>query len=661
MKRTVLSFKQPIDAIQAEQIRLLYSNAGYGYLATAINASLLALVQWSVMSPLVTIPWLAYMLSLTMLRWALARRFYRVQPAPECIGPWGVAFGVGVGFAGGGWGIAGVLLFPESSLTHQVFLALVLGGMVAGAVGLLSARMMVFLVFVGPAVVPIILRLSANGGQLGMLMAGTGVLLTLVMAMTAWKFNRVIAASLRLRFGNADLVATLTAEKAAVEQLNMQLNTEMAERQSIQDALLLAQKALERQVMERSAQLQSAMTQMHDEIAQRQQLDEQLQQAQKMEIVGRLAGGIAHDFSNMLTVILGYTALARTAAPNQVALQSYLEGVHHAARRAADLTQQLLAFSRRQIINPETVNLNDLLREMSTILRRVINENIDLVTLLSPDLWDTWADPRQIERVIINLVVNARDALLEGGRVVLATENVQVDPSDSSPYPEVVPGDYALLVVSDTGSGIPEAIKGQIFEPFFTTKGAGQGTGLGLSSSYGIIAQAGGCMTFDSEVGRGTSMRVFLPRIDSETRTGEGKDVSTVPARGKEAVLVVEDETAVRTLISQVLQNYGYRVLEAGNGIEAWGEVSRNAAEPVDLLLSDIVMPEMGGVELADLVRTLLPDIRILFMSGYADEIEIDEMLSMGRAFIKKPFLPESLVAKVRQTLDQTPQIGKPK
>jgi CheY-like chemotaxis protein len=291
----------------------------------------------------------------------------------------------------------------------------------------------------------------------------------------------------------------------------------------------------------------------------------------------------------------------------------------------------------------------------------VINENIDLVTLLSPDLWDTWADPRQIERVIINLVVNARDALLEGGRVVLATENVQVDPSDSSPYPEVVPGDYALLVVSDTGSGIPEAIKGQIFEPFFTTKGAGQGTGLGLSSSYGIIAQAGGCMTFDSEVGRGTSMRVFLPRIDSETRTGEGKDVSTVPARGKEAVLVVEDETAVRTLISQVLQNYGYRVLEAGNGIEAWGEVSRNAAEPVDLLLSDIVMPEMGGVELADLVRTLLPDIRILFMSGYADEIEIDEMLSMGRAFIKKPFLPESLVAKVRQTLDQTPQIGKPK
>jgi signal transduction histidine kinase len=671
VKSTVSSFRQPneaiqAEAIQAEQIRLLYSNAGYGYLATAINATLLTLVLGSVISPLVTASWLAYMLSVTMLRWVLARRFYRAQPAPQCIGSWGVAFGVGVGFAGGGWGIAGVLLFPESSLNHQAFLALVLGGMVAGAVGLLSARMMVFLVFAGLTVVPIILRLLVHGGQPGMLMAGTGVLLTLVMAITAWKFNRVITSSLMLRFENSDLVATLTSEKAEVEQLNMQLHAEMAERQSIQDALLVAQKALEGQVTERSAQLQSAIIQIHDEIAHRQQLDELLQQAQKMETVGRLAGGIAHDFSNMLTVILGYTALARTTAPVQVELQNYLEGVHNAAQRAADLTQQLLAFSRRQIINPETVNLNDLLREMTPMLQRVIKENIELVTLLSPDLWATWADPLQIERVIVNLVVNARDALLEGGSleggsIVIATENVQVDQSDFSPYPEVSPGNYALLVVSDTGSGIPEAIRGQIFEPFFTTKEAGLGTGLGLSSCYGIIAQAGGCMTVDSEVGRGTSMRVFLPRIESETRAGEGKDVSTIAARGEETVLVVEDEPTVRALISQVLQDHGYRVLEAVNGVDAWGEILRNAREPVDLLLTDIVMPRMGGVELADRIRALVPDIRILFMSGYADEIEIDEMLAKGKAFINKPFLPESLVARVRQTLDQTPQFGTPR
>jgi CheY-like chemotaxis protein len=253
----------------------------------------------------------------------------------------------------------------------------------------------------------------------------------------------------------------------------------------------------------------------------------------------------------------------------------------------------------------------------------------------------------------MNLLVNARDALPDGGSIILATENVHVDQFGPSPYPEVKPGEYALLVVSDTGAGIPEAIKGQIFEPFFTTKGAGVGSGLGLSSCYGIITQNGGYMTVDSEVGTGTSMRVFLPRIDREAGTGEGKDNLTVSAvPGDETVLVVEDETTVRDLVCQVLQNHGYRVLEAVNGVEALVEVNRNAVEPIDLLLTDIVMPQMEGVELAGQVRTVLPDIRILFMSGYTDEIELDEISPIGGAFIKKPFLPESLVAKVRQTLD---------
>jgi len=656
MKQTVWSFRQPSKAIQAEQIRFLYSNAGYGYLATLINAALLALVQGSVISPLATIPWLAYMISLTMLQAVLGRKFHRVQPASERIGPWGVAFGLGAGLSGAGWGVAGLLLFPESSLVHQVFLALVLGGMIAGAVGLLSARMVVFLGFVGPTALPIIARLLAYGGVPEMMMAGMGGLLTLVMVITAWKFNQVIASSLRLRFENSDLVVTLTAEKAVVEQLNTQLNGEMEKRQGIEAALMVAQEELEQKVGERTAQLESAITRIHDEIAERERLNEQLQQAQKMETVGRLAGGIAHDFSNLLTVILGYVVLARTTAPDPVALQSYLEGVYNAAQRAADLTQQLLAFSRRQIINPEAINLNDLLLEMAPILRRVINENIELVTLPSRHLWTTWADPSQIERVIINLVLNARDAQLEGGKIIIATENVHLDHSDPSPYPEVLPGDYVLLIVSDTGAGIPEPIKGQIFEPFFTTKKLGLGTGLGLSSCYGIIVQIGGHITVDSEVGTGTSMRVFLPRIDSEARTGERKDNLTIPAGGKETVLVVEDETPVRTLICQVLRNHGYRVLEAVNGLAALTAVGQSAIEPIELLLTDIVMPQMGGVQLADRIRTVLPDIRTLFMSGYTEEI--DEMLSMGGDFLKKPFLPEALVAKVRETLDQAPKIG---
>ena len=656
--RTVLPFRQPANAIQAEQIRLLYTNAGYGYLATAINSALLTLVLWSVISPLLTIPWLAYMLSLTTLRVALVRKFHRVKPDSERIGPWGLIFGVGAWLSGAGWGIAGLLLFPESSETHQVLLALVVGGMIAGAVGLLAARMAVFLGFVGLTAVPIIVRLFAYGGGPGIMMAGMGTLLTLVMVFTAWKFHKVITSSLLLRFENSDLVSTLTSEKAVVEQLNTQLSAEIEERQNIEAALIVAQEELERKVADRTAQLESAITQMRDEIAERQRLDEQLQQAQKMETVGRLAGGIAHDFNNLLTVMLGYTELARTTVANPVALQSYLEGVQSTAQRAADLTQQLLAFSRRQIINPETININHLLLEMTPMLRRVINENIELVTLPTQNLWNTWADPSQIHRVIINLVLNARDAMLEGGQLTLATENVHVDQSGPSLYPEVLPGDYALLVVSDTGFGIPEAIKSQIFEPFFTTKEVGEGTGLGLSSCYGIISQIGGYVTVDSAVRKGTTIRVFLPRIDSEARIREQRDDLTRSARGMETVLVVEDEASLRTLICHVLQNHGYRVLQAGNGVAALMESRQNSMESVDLLITDIMMPKMGGLELADQIRYEVPDIRILFMSGYAGEIDIDEILSRGGDFIKKPFMPDALVAQVRETLDKTPHIG---
>jgi signal transduction histidine kinase len=541
-------------------------------------------------------------------------------------------------------------------MTHQVFVAFVLGGMIAGSVGLLAARMGVFLSFVGPTAVPIIARLLTFAEGPASVMAGMAGLFTLVIVFTGWKFHKIIDSGLRLRFENSELVATLASEKAVVEQLNGQLRGEIEERKSVEAALMVAQSELEQKVKERTSQLESAIAQLRGEMEQRQRLDEQLQQAQKMESVGRLAGGIAHDFNNLLTVMLGYAELARSTALNQVALETYLEGIQNTAQRASDLTQQLLAFSRRQIINPEVVSLNHLLFDMLPMLRRVINENIELITVPSPALWTTWADPGEIQRVIINLVLNARDAMPQGGKLTVATENLYVDHFGTESYPDVIPGDYSLLTVKDTGIGIPEDIKAHIFEPFFTTKGVGEGTGLGLSICYGIITQIGGFMAVDSEVGKGTTIRVFLPRVEGESRTSEQKAKFKHLPKGNETVLVVEDEIILRHLVCQVLESHGYRVLQAANGAEAI-ESTRSAMEPVDLLITDIVMPQMGGVELARLTRTKWPNIRILFISGYTNAADIKEMVSIGGESLRKPFLPHQLVVKVREVLDDTPSL----
>jgi signal transduction histidine kinase len=388
-----------------------------------------------------------------------------------------------------------------------------------------------------------------------------------------------------------------------------------------------------------------------ENITRRKRLEEQLRQAQKMEAIGRLAGGIAHDFNNLLTVIIGYSeSLDGTLKPAGSAREELAE-VRKAAERAATLTRQLLALSRRQILQPRTVDLNAIVASTDRLLRRVLGEDVRLITRLDASLGTVRADPGQLEQVLLNLVVNARDAMPHGGTLTIATGNVDVGTGTSVTPAGLPAGRYVLLTVSDTGIGIDEAAMAHLFEPFFTTKGP-RGTGLGLATAYGVVKQSGGEIAAHNEVGRGATFKVYLPRVD------EIPDTSGAPPAaatfGHETLLVVEDDAAVRGLATAVLRQHGYQVFEVSGGGEALELIDR-FDEPIHLLLTDLVMPELSGRELAAIVELRRPGIKVLYMSGYADHALIgSEALLPDMHFLQKPFTRAGLARKVREILDES-------
>ena len=382
------------------------------------------------------------------------------------------------------------------------------------------------------------------------------------------------------------------------------------------------------------------------------QLEEQLRQSQKLEAIGILAGGIAHDFNNLLTVILGYGDLTLKRLNEEDPLHRNISEANKAAARAAGLTRQLLAFSRKQVLQPRILTLNAVVSELEKMLRRLIGEDIGFRTVLDPELGSVRADPGQIEQIIMNLAVNARDAMPKGGKLTIETKNVYLDEDYAKKHIAVVPGSYVMLAVSDTGMGMDEPTQARIFEPFFTTKESGKGTGLGLSTVYGIVKQSGGNIWVYSEVGRGTTFKIYLPRVDEGAQEVERSAETDGAMQGSETVLVAEDEEAVRALARQVLEIYGYHVLEAANGGAALLICERHK-EPIDLLITDVVMPEMSGRELADRLAQLRPDMKVLFMSGYTDNAIVHQgVLDEGANFIQKPFPTEALARKVRNVLD---------
>ena len=387
------------------------------------------------------------------------------------------------------------------------------------------------------------------------------------------------------------------------------------------------------------------------DVTERRLLEEQLRQSQKMEAIGQLAGGIAHDFNNVLTAILGYGSLLATRLAGDASGREEVEEILQAAGRAAALTRQLLAFSRRQVLEPVVLGLNELIRNLEKMLGRVIGEHLSLDTRLDPSLGNVLADAGQIEQVIMNLVVNARDAMPQGGRLTIETANADLDEAYAQRHVPVRPGRYVMVAVSDTGVGIDAETQARIFEPFFTTKEKGKGTGLGLSTVYGIVKQSGGYIWVYSEPSKGTTFKVYLPRVDEPLPRRSSRTWPAVTAGGHETILVVEDESAIRSLTRQILEKYGYRVLDAPNGSEAEKLVAGHP-EKIDVLLTDLVMPEMPGTELAARLVAKRPGVRVVFMSGYtSDAVVRGGLIESGQAFLQKPFTPTSLARKIRDVL----------
>src|SRR6266498_2394674 len=383
-------------------------------------------------------------------------------------------------------------------------------------------------------------------------------------------------------------------------------------------------------------------------------LEEQFRQSQKMEAVGQLAGGIAHDFNNLLTAILGNTQLLLRDLPPGDSKRGDVEEIRKASERAASLTRQLLAYSRRQMLQPVVLDLNVVVAEMDKMLHRLIGEHIALVAVLAADLGRVRADPNQIEQVVVNLAVNARDAMPDGGKLTVETANVDLDETFAQAHLGSVPGPYAMLAVSDTGAGMDATVRAHLFEPFFTTKEVGKGTGLGLATVYGIVKQSGGYISVYSEPGHGSSFKIYLPRIATPARAAAGPQKGG-PARGTETVLVVEDEPAVLSLSRRALEAQGYVVLAASDAASALRVVERHGGM-IHLLLTDVVMPGLSGRELADQLAGQRPGIRVLYMSGYPGDAVVQHgTLPSGSAFLQKPFSPDGLARKVRDLLDARP------
>jgi two-component system cell cycle sensor histidine kinase/response regulator CckA len=379
-------------------------------------------------------------------------------------------------------------------------------------------------------------------------------------------------------------------------------------------------------------------------------------QSQKLETVGKLAGGVAHEFNSILTAIIGQSELILDDLPPGHALSENAAGIRKAAERAATLTRQLLAYGRKTFLRPESLDLNQVIASMEVTIRHLVGRAVDVRIVPVADLHNVKADAGQIEQVIMNLVMNATDAMPNGGKLTLETANVSFDQETVRAYPDLKPADYVMLAISDTGTGMSEAVKTRVFEPFFTTKGIGQGTGLGLSTCYGIIKQSGGHISVYSEPGRGTIFKIYLPEVEAQAQPPILRlDTPDLP-RGTETVLLVEDDPALREMAATLLRRLGYTVFPAANGVEALSVQHERSTGHIDLLFTDVVMPHMSGTELADRVRALYPRTRILFTSAYtANAIVHQGVFHPGVELLQKPFTPSALAQKLREVLDQSP------
>ncbi|MDE3118798.1 MAG: hypothetical protein KGL03_07260, partial [Nitrospirota bacterium] len=500
--------------IFADQVEVLFRGARDASLVTVVNGAFIAYIQRDVVPSFFLYPCIVYLLLVALGRICLASRYWRATDRMDEAPRWHRRYVVVTGLLGIGWGAAGSLLFPVESIAHQMFLVFVLAGMVSGAAAYLPASKPAFLSFALPLLVPLTLRLLTMGDEVHLFMGIMAVLYGAALWATAWRTHVTIVASLNLRHENRELIAYLTDAKEKAEELNEELRAEIDQRRQAEAAL--------------------------------KQSEEQLLQSQKMEAVGKLAGGIAHEFNNILQVIKGYCYFLLPALAQQEPLRQEVEGIEQSADRAATLTSQLLAFSRRQVIVSRVLDLNAVIAEQSRMLNRLIGESVTLEVNLARELPRVKADPAQIGQVLLNLVNNARDAMPTGGLLTMTTSHLMLQGSrDDKEYAEIPPGSYAMVSVRDTGCGMSPEVLERIFEPFFTTKELGKGTGLGLSTVYGLIAQIGGHIRVASQPGQGTCVTILLPEVGQVLDELASQTSAVGLLTGTETVLIAEDEPAV--------------------------------------------------------------------------------------------------------------------
>jgi signal transduction histidine kinase/ActR/RegA family two-component response regulator len=643
------------DQVHDEQVKLLYQRGNFGLVATAINGAILTLILWPVIAHAVLLAWLACTEFLALVRFLLIYSYHHQTLDSHRVNRYWKGFLIGSLLSGLCWGSAGVFLFAAGSVAHQVFLAFVLGGMTAGGVTIYSPKLEALTGFIVPTLVPITLRFFVEGGEIHRAMGMMMLFCLTMMLVIGKRVHDTLTKTLRLQVENSKLVCHLSDETQRIEKLNEILQWEAEERMRVHQALRRAHDELESEVQRRTAELSQVNRELTEQIQRRELLETQLFHAQKIEAIGRLAGGVAHDFNNLLTAIIGYSQLALTRlAPTDPGRQA-VEEIEKAGQRAASLTNQLLAFSRKQVLQPVVLDLNDLVGNMQKMLHRLIGEDISLVTTLIPGLWKVRADPGQVEQVIMNLAVNARDAMPDGGTLTVETANVKLGQEEARGQLGIPAGPYVRLAVSDTGCGMGPETKALIFEPFFTTKERGKGTGLGLSMVYGIVRQSNGMISVNSEPGLGTTFEVYLPRVGDSGKKleQEGKIEAQM---GCETILLVEDDEAIRKLTAEVLQKNGYTVLEALH-VEDAQTIARDYPDEIHLLLTDVVMPGMSGKDLVDLLSSKRPTMRVIYMSGYTDEAILHHgVLDPGTAFLQKPFTLNVLVHKVYEVLRRQPE-----
>jgi signal transduction histidine kinase/CheY-like chemotaxis protein len=611
--------------VLSAQVRLLNANTGLAVCVTIITATVLGRLQWGLVSNSLIVRWWAYMALVSAARYAAARRFRDATPSLVETPKWCVGFALSAGLSGAGWGAAGVLLYPDASLTHQVFLVFVLGGMMLGAASLLAPRSEAFLAFLIPSGLVTAVHLLLQGDQTHVAMGILAAVFTVAVLITTWRIHQTIDSSLRLQFENRELVENLQAATRQTEALNQ---------------------TLELRVQERTAELYESTEQLRAEIANRELVEEELLRARKLESLGVLAGGIAHDFNNFLTVILGSVELTKERLDSADPVQEILGDTATACRRAQLLASQLLTFAKGGTPVRRLVSVKQLVKDAVQLLRAGSSVSVDIS--IAEDLRFAHIDPGQIGQVLHNILLNARQAMREGGIIEIRAENaVRTDAGDAEPRVRVAIRDY--------GCGISAEIRPRIFDPYFTTKPGGNG--LGLATVYAIVAKHGGHILVESTPGVGTVFTIDLPA--SHDVPPAQTPIVAKAQTGNERLLVMDDDETLRKLLNTILTKLGYEAVTARDGAEAIAlyEEAISMGRPFDVVLLDLtVSGGMGGVETAAKLRELDPSTKLIVSSGYSASSVMSDFARYGfNAVLPKPWTPTELSEVVRKVLVAAP------